>query len=161
MKRLPSKGSAMSDSRPWITRLQLILAIAGIGIAGYLTYVKLFAIEPYCAGVGDCEAVQTSPYAELLGVPVAIWGLLAYIALLALVLVKRSDWRGLGHLAGMATFLVTLVGVIFSAYLTWLEIAVIHAICPWCVASAIVMLALFILSIVEMFFSQNAEPEFA
>ena len=147
----------MANSRPWITRLQLIFVVAGIGIAGYLTYVKLFAIEPYCAGVGNCEAVQTSPYADLLGVPVAIWGLLTYLVLLALVLVKRTDWRGLGHPAGMATFLVTMVGVIFSAYLTYLELAVIHAICPWCVASAVVMTVLFVLSIVEMFFTRDAE----
>ncbi len=147
----------MANSRPWITRLQLIFVVAGIGIAGYLTYVKLFAIEPYCAGVGNCEAVQTSPYADLLGVPVAIWGLLTYLVLLALVLVKRTDWRGLGHPAGMATFLVTMVGVIFSAYLTYLELAVIHAICPWCVASAVVMTVLFVLSIVEMFFTGDAE----
>lgn len=151
----------MESTRPWLARLQLILVIAGIGIAGYLTYVKLFAIEPYCAGVGNCEAVQTSPYAELLGVPVAIWGLLTYLALLALVLVKRSDWRDLGHPAGMAIFLVTLVGVIFSAYLTYLEVAVIHAICPWCVASAVVMVALFILSIIEMFFSKESDEAFA
>ena len=147
----------MANSRPWITRLQLIFVVAGIGIAGYLTYVKLFAIEPYCAGVGNCEAVQTSPYADLLGVPVAIWGLLTYLVLLALVLVKRTDWRGLGHPAGMATFLVTMVGVIFSAYLTYLELAVIHAICPWCVASAVVMTVLFVLSIVEMFFGGDSD----
>ncbi|MEZ4767044.1 MAG: vitamin K epoxide reductase family protein [Caldilineales bacterium] len=147
----------MENSRPWITRLQLILSVAGIGIAGYLTYVKLFAIAPYCAGVGNCEAVQTSVYAELLGVPVAIWGLLTYIVLLGLVLVKRSDWRDLGRPAGMAVFFVTLIGVIFSAYLTYLEIAVIHAICPWCVASAVVMTALFIVSVVEMFFTGDAD----
>ncbi len=151
----------MESTRPWLARLQLILVVAGIGIAGYLTYVKLFAIEPYCAGVGNCEAVQTSPYAELLGVPVAIWGLLTYLALLALVLVKRSDWRDLGHPAGMAIFLVTLIGVIFSAYLTYLELFVIHAICPWCVASAVVMVALFILSIIEMFFTGEADEEAA
>ena len=151
----------MGNSRPWLTRLQLILTVAGIGIASYLTYVKLFTIKPYCAGVGDCEAVQTSPYAELFGVPVAIWGLLTYLVLLALILVKRSDWRELGHPAGMAVFLVTLVGVIFSAYLTYLEIAVIHAICPWCVASAVVMVALFILSIIEMFFTKEPDEEVA
>lgn len=151
----------MESSRPWVSKLQLVFTVAGIAIAGYLTYVKLFAIEPYCAGVGDCEAVQTSVYASLLGVPVAIWGLLTYIVLLGLWFVKRSDWRGLGTLAGMATFLVTLIGVLFSAYLTYLEIAVIHAICPWCVASAVVMTVLFVLSIVEMFFSREPEMEAA
>lgn len=149
----------MATSRPWVSKLQLIFIVAGIAIAGYLTYVKLFAIEPYCAGVGDCEAVQTSPYASLLGVPVAIWGLFTYLVLLGIWFVKRSDWRDLGTLAGMATFLLTLVGVLFSAYLTYLEVAVIHAICPWCVASAVVMVVLFGLSIAEMFFSRVPEAE--
>lgn len=150
----------MSARRSWLDKLQLLLIVAGIGIASYLTYVKLFGIKPYCAGVGDCEAVQTSPYAELFGVPVAIWGLLSYLALLVLYLVKRSDWRGLGHLARQATFLATLVGVLYSAYLTYLELFVINAICPWCVASAIVMTALFVLAIVDVFGgAEDEEPE--
>ena len=115
----------MNAKRNWLSIAQLVLIIAGIGIASYLTYVKLFDIKPYCAGVGDCEAVQTSPYAELLGVPVAIWGLLSYLGLLALYLVKRSNWRGFGQLA--------------------------RQLCPWCVASAIVMTALFVLAIIDVF----------
>ncbi|MFZ2359325.1 MAG: vitamin K epoxide reductase family protein [Anaerolineae bacterium] len=141
----------MNAKRNWLSIAQLVLIIAGIGIASYLTYVKLFDIKPYCAGVGDCEAVQTSPYAELLGVPVAIWGLLSYLGLLALYLVKRSNWRGFGQLARQLTFLATLVGVMYSAYLTYLELFVINAICPWCVASAIVMTALFVLAIIDVF----------
>jgi uncharacterized membrane protein len=141
----------MSGRRIWLDRVQLLLLVAGIGIASYLTYVKLFDVKPYCAGVGNCEAVQSSPYAELVGVPVAIWGLLSYLGLLALFLVKRLDWQGWGHLARQATFLATLVGVMYSAYLTYLELFVIYEICPWCVASAIVMTALFALAIVDVF----------
>lgn len=149
----------MSSSRVWLGRLQLILIVLGIGIAGYLTYVKLFGLEPVCGGLGDCEAVQSSIYSELLGVPVAIWGLLSYLALLAIYLVKRSNWRGWGALARQGFFLVTLIGVMFSAYLTYLEIFVIHAICPWCVASAVVMTILFILALVELFRGDEAEAE--
>jgi uncharacterized membrane protein len=141
----------MSSRRVWLDRVQLLLIVAGIGIASYLTYVKLFDVKPYCAGVGNCEAVQSSPYAELLGVPVAIWGLLSYLGLLALFLVKRADWRGFGPLARQLTFLATLVGVMYSAYLTYLELFVINEICPWCVASAIVMTALFVLAIIDVF----------
>lgn len=135
---------------------QLALILAGIGIAVYLSYVKLFGLEPYCAGVGDCEAVQTSPYAQLFGIPVAILGLGSYLALLALWWVKRTDWSDLGYMARMAFFFVSLIGVLFSAYLTYLEIFVIEAICPWCVASAIVMTILFLLSLVELL---RGEPE--
>jgi uncharacterized membrane protein len=149
----------MSARRVWLDRIELILIAAGIVIATYLTYVKLFGIKPYCAGVGNCEAVQTSPYAELFGVPVAIWGLLGYLALLALFLVKRYDWRNLGWVARQAFFLVTLVGVLYSAYLTYLELFVINEICPWCVASAIVMTALFVLAIVDAFGSSGDEED--
>ncbi len=149
----------MSGRRVWLDRLMLILIAAGIVIASYLTYVKLFGIEPYCAGVGNCEAVQTSPYAELLGVPVSIWGLLGYLALLALYLVKRNNWANLGWVARQLFFLTTLIGVLYSAYLTYLELFVIHAICPWCVASAVVMTALFVLAIVDAFGSHDEDEE--
>jgi uncharacterized membrane protein len=149
----------MSGRRVWLDRIELILIAAGIFIASYLTYVKLFGIKPYCAGVGDCEAVQTSPYAELFGVPVAIWGLLGYLALLVLFLVKRYDWRNLGWVARQAFFLVTLVGVLYSAYLTYLELFVIDAICPWCVASAIVMAVLFVLAIVDAFGNRGDDED--
>jgi uncharacterized membrane protein len=143
----------MGGRRTWLDRIQLILIVAGIGIASYLTYVKLFDVKPYCAGVGNCDAVQNSPYAELFGVPVAIWGLLGYLALLALFLVKRTDWRNLGWVARQGFFLVTLIGLLYSAYLTYLELFVINEICPWCVASAIVMTVLFVLSVVDNFFT--------
>lgn len=142
-----------------MSRLQLILIVLGIGIAGYLTYVKLFGLEAVCGGLGDCESVQTSIYSELLGVPVAIWGLLSYLALLAIYLVKRSDWRGLGGLARQGFFLVTLIGVVYSAYLTYLEIFVIRAICPWCVASAVVMTILFVLAIYDLFGGEEEEGD--
>jgi uncharacterized membrane protein len=149
----------MSSRHVWLNRIQLLLIVAGIGIASYLTYVKLFDVKPYCAGVGNCEAVQSSPYAELLGVPVAIWGLLSYLGLLALFLVKRADWRGFGQLARQLTFLATLVGVMYSAYLTYLELFVINEICPWCVASAIVMTALFALAIIDVFATHEEEED--
>lgn len=130
--------------------MQAVLLLAGIGIAGYLTYVKLFGLEPYCAGVGDCEAVQTSRYAELFGIPLAVLGLGAYLALLALWWVKERDWQGFGLLAAQVFFLGTLVGLLLSAYLTYLELFVILAICPWCVASAAVMTLLFLTSLAEL-----------
>lgn len=144
------------ETRKWLDWAQLALIVAGIGIATYLSYVKLFGLEPYCAGVGNCEAVQTSPYAQLFGIPVAVLGLGAYLALLVLWWVKRSDWNDLGYMARMAFFFVSLIGVLFSAYLTYLEIFVIEAICPWCVASAVVMTALFFLSLAELL---RGEPE--
>ena len=140
----------MSATHRWLGPAQGILTVAGIGVAGYLTYVKLFGIEPYSAGIGSCESVQSSPYAEIFGIPVAVLGLGAYLVLLGLWWMKERDWQGWGSLARQLFFLVTLAGVLFSAYLTYLELFVILEICIWCVASAIVMLLLFALALMDM-----------
>ena len=106
------------------------LSVLGVLIAGYLTWVHFAELEPFCVGGGGaCERVQSSPYARLGGVPVAVIGLTGYVAILAsLALPDRS-----------VTAFLALAGAGFSAYLTYLELAVIHAVCQWCVASAIVM----------------------
>ena len=83
---------------------------------------------------GGCETVQTSSYATIFGVPVAVMGLVGYSGLLFSALLR-------GEAGVYLAFLVALVGALFSAYLTYLEVFVIHAICEWCVASAVVMVA--------------------
>jgi uncharacterized membrane protein len=126
-------------------RLTLIvagLAVIGAAIAGYLTWVHFAELQPYCVGGGGgCERVQSSPYAKLAGVPVAVIGLAGYLAVLAsLALADRSVTAFLG-----------LVGAGFSAYLTYLELVVIDAVCQWCVASAVVMTALAIAAVARMY----------
>jgi uncharacterized membrane protein len=121
-----------------------VLAVLGVGIAGYLTYVHYAGLQPFCvAGGGGCEKVQSSEWSKLAGIPVAVLGLGGYVAIL-LSLVLPED---LGRTA--AAFL-SLVGAGFSAYLTYRELFSIHAICQWCVASAIVMTLLAIVSIVRL-----------
>ena len=115
-------------------RAALGLALVGTAIAAYLTYVRYAGIDPACT-TGGCEKVQGSEYAEAAGVPVALLGLLAYVAVTALVLVP-------GEAARAGACLVALAGFGYSAYLTWLELFEIDAICQWCVASAVVMTAL-------------------
>jgi len=115
-----------------------LLAIIGIFLAGYMTYTDLYLRSvPICGGIGDCEAVHTSPYAYIVGVPVAALGLLSYLAIAMLVAV-RLWWRHpLEELAALGTFFLVLCGSIFSAYLTYIEFFVIYAFCPWCIASAV------------------------
>ena len=116
-----------------LTAAAAVLSVLGAAVAGYLTWVHYAELQPYCVGGGNaCERVQSSPYAELAGIPVAVLGLAGYVAILAsLALPDRS-----------VTAFLALVGFGFSAYLTYLELAVIDAICQWCVASAVVMTAL-------------------
>jgi uncharacterized membrane protein len=128
-------------SRPALRGVLIAMTLAGLGIAGYLTYVHYAGIKPICSAGGSCEKVQTSVYSELLGVPVALMGLLTYIALLGLLLAPDSEQT---RFAAMA---LTFVGFAFSAYLTYRELYSIHAICEWCASSAVILTAMTPLSI--------------
>lgn len=120
-----------------------LVALVGVGIAAYLTYIHYAGIKPLCLASGGCEKVQSSHWSKLGGVPVAVLGLAGYAAILALVFVPGE--------AGLAvTAMVALVGFGFSLYLTWAELFRIHAICQWCVASAVLMTALAALSVVRL-----------
>lgn len=111
----------------------LVVALVGVAVAGYLTYVHYAGLEPFCAGGGHgCERVQSSSYAELAGIPVAVLGLAGYLAIAAALLVPGEPARVVA--AGLA-----ISGFGFSAYLTYLELFVIDAICQWCVASAVLL----------------------
>jgi uncharacterized membrane protein len=122
----------------------LVLAVLGIGIAGYLVYVHYADIDPVCNIAHGCHKVQTSDYAKLAGVPVALLGLLGYITILAALLAPQ------GETARMAAALVALVGFGFSLYLTYRELFTIDAICQWCVASAILMTGLAIVCTIRL-----------
>jgi uncharacterized membrane protein len=120
------------------------VALLGVAIAGYLVYVHYADIEPICAaGNGGCEKVQTSDYADLGGIPVALLGLIGYLASLGSLFV-RGD---LGRFAGAA---IALSGFGFSMYLTYREVFTIEAICQWCVASAVLMTLLAVLTAVRL-----------
>jgi uncharacterized membrane protein len=98
-----------------LRRASAALGSAGVGIAGYLTYVHYAGLHPICGISHGCETVQTSSYASLFGIPVALLGLITYV--LILISLKRPDENGL--LAGYA---LTLIGFGFSVYLTYREV---------------------------------------
>ncbi len=134
-------------SWPWLDWLFLALIAVGMGVAGYLTYVETQHVAAACGPVGDCNAVQNSPYAVLFGfLPVGLLGLMGYAALLAAWLVRRFIPR-LQKPAALAMFGMSFFGVAFSVYLTYLEPFVIRAVCMWCISSAIIMTLLLILSL--------------
>ena len=108
-----------------------VLAAIGLGISGYLTYVHYFQLQPLCL-TGGCEQVQASRYSELLGIPVALIGVVGYLLILASLLVPGDA----GRLAGLV---FSFAGLGYSLYLTYLELFQINAICQWCVASAVVV----------------------
>jgi uncharacterized membrane protein len=119
----------------------LVLAVIGLGIASYLTYVHYSGIKPACTAGESCTKVQTSVYSKLAGVPVALIGLLGYIAIVISLLAPENESTRL------ATMAFTIVGFGFSAYLTYRELFSIHAICEWCASSAVIMTILMCLSV--------------
>lgn len=132
--------------RLW-TRVAWLTAVIGLLDSIYLTILKLSNNKSLCIqGVGDCWSVNTSIYSEIFGIPIAILGAGAYGFILIWLWAEHRT--PLIHpYAGFILFGVTLIGIIYSAYLTYLEIAVIKAICPFCVVSAVAMLILFIYSV--------------
>lgn len=128
-------GSAGAPAAGWAGWAIPALAVAGLAVAGYLTYVETQAAAAVCGPVGDCNAVQSSAYARLFGVPVGVIGLAGYVAILSAWLWGRSGKAtARALLAGMAA-----VGVLFSIYLTYVELFVIKAVCMWCLSSAVIM----------------------
>ena len=127
---------------------KLLIALASIGLldAIYLTWIKLSGAEALCAGVGDCSAVNASRYSEIAGIPIAVFGAAAYLVMLLILIYKdRVDF--LREIGAMLLVGISLAGVLYSAYLTYIELYVIHAICPYCVLSAIVLTLMLIVSI--------------
>ena len=116
-----------------LRQVMLVLAVAGLAVAAYLTYVHYAGVHPACTAGQSCIKVQTSQWSRLAGVPVALIGLLGYAAIMGSLFAPE------GEESRLATLGLTLVGFGFSAYLTFRELFSIHAICEWCVSSAVIM----------------------
>ena len=129
-----------------LLRLSLLLGLVGVGIGAYLVWVH-YDLDALVCGLGDCEVVQASAYSEVFDIPIAIFGLLMYIALVGLTLARLLR-PALLLPASMAALAITGAGTLYSAWLTWIEIEVLEAICQWCVASAITTTAMFVVEIV-------------
>ena len=127
-----------------------LLALVGFFIALYLWLHALGYGGPLKCGTGACETVQSSPQAVQFGIPVAFYGVIGYLALFIVALIASrpvalADRKWTLLLVGLAT-----VGVVFTVYLTYLELFVIHAICRWCVGSAVIITATWIVALFSL-----------
>lgn len=130
----------------------ILIAFIGLGVASYLTYIHYSGAQILCVSGDPCKTVQTSVYSKLAGVPVALLGLIGYVSILtSLLLPERETTR-------LATLCFTAIGFGFSAYLTGRELFSIHAICPWCVSSAIMMTILFALATFRFLTGGSSPP---
>ena len=120
-----------------------VLSFLGMLVAAYLTWIHWSGSKAFCAGIGDCLVVNTSRYAEVAGIPVALLGFGMYATLFGLSWYRRRVDLDRAVTLGLAIFGLSLMGVLYSAYLTYIELAVLHAICPWCVISAVLITLIF------------------
>jgi len=126
------------------------LALIGAFVALYLTMYKMGAIGHLACGLGGCERVNTSSWSTFIGAPVAAWGLAFYVATFLVALagtsVRYAERPGISYVLTA----MSLVGVAFSAWLTYLELYVIEAICKYCVSSAVIVTLIFLVSVADL-----------
>ena len=128
------------------------LAVAGLGLADaiYLSWIKLSHQTAACSAAGDCSTVNNSIYAEIAGVPIAVFGAGAYVFMILILGLESRVQLAADH-GPWLVYGVSLAGVLYSAYLTYIELFVIKAICPFCVFSALALVVLLILSGIRLF----------
>jgi uncharacterized membrane protein len=124
-----------------------LMSLLGLFVSAYLYLYKIGRIGTLACGSGGCETVQNSPWSRFAGVEVALIGILGYGLLFLVAMLALQP--GLAPRRWPADLLAALaaVGVLFTAYLTWLELFVIHAICRWCVGSAAIIVSVLVLAL--------------
>jgi len=130
-----------------------VMAVLGVGLASYLTYIHYAGIKPLCGrNGGSCEIVQTSQYSHLAGVPVALIGLIGYVLILGSLLAPEDERTR------FLTAALILGGFAFSAYLTYREVFSLEKICEYCVSSAILLTLMLPLSLWRFLRGAGAGP---
>jgi len=137
---------AAAAGSPWIP----LLAVLGLAVSTYLAYVEISHVAAVCGPVGECNVVQSSQYAQIAGLPVAVLGQLNYVAVLVLWMVQRTGTGRWARPAALGLLALALLGVLFSIYLTLLEIFVIHAVCIWCLSSALIATLILLLAAIQL-----------
>ena len=137
-----------------------LMSLVGVFVSAYLYLYKIGRVGRLACGTGGCETVQSSQWSRFLGVEVALIGLVGYgvlfaVGLLALRPALAGERWPTALLAGLAAG-----GVLFTVYLTYLELFVIHAVCRWCVGSAAIILSVLILALLALLALRRAqEPQ--
>lgn len=132
-----------------LTQLTLAFIVVGLLVSIYMTIFKITSNESMCIGSKDCSVVNASRYSEVNGVPVAVIGVAGYASLLALLWLDRRP--GFFQQNGsMIFFGISLIGFLFTAYLIYVEIALLKAYCPFCITSQVSMTIIFILAVIRL-----------
>ncbi len=144
-------GGALAPPPPWPRMAVALLSLVGVFIAGYLMLHRLGLIGSLlCGQSGACEIVQSSSYATFAGMPVPAIGLGGYVVLLVLSLVGLRPGLSEDRRITLALLALTVVALVFTAYLNFLEAFVIHAWCRWCLASTVVVALIFVCALADL-----------
>ena len=130
-------------------RFSITLAVLGTLVSIYMTIFKLTENQKMCLGNGGCSVVNSSSYSEVSGIPVALVGVGGYLAILAFLFLENR-FKFFEQNGTLIVFGLSLIGFLFTLYLIYVELALIHALCPFCITSQITMTILFILSVIRL-----------
>ncbi len=153
-------ATATRQSGDWLRWLGIILAVLGLAVAAYMGYAELTGQETTCPGATegtgtageiavDCGFVQNSIYSHFLGIPVALLGIAGYLAILAAWLLEDRV-NLLKEYGPILVFGMALFGLLFSAYLTYTELAIMYTVCTWCLTSALLMTLVFVIATIRL-----------
>lgn len=132
-----------------LSQLAIALSIIGLLVSIYMTIYKITSNDAMCVGSKDCSVVNASPYSEVKGIPVAVIGVAGYLALLGVQwLERRPGW--FQQNGTMVFFALSVTGFLFTLYLIFLEVALIKAYCPFCIASQAAMVLIFLISVIRL-----------
>jgi len=138
----------------WLYRAMIALVIIGLAVSVYMTIYKYTGNDGMCLGSGDCSTVNASRFSEVNGIPVAVFGIVGYAAILIVLYYENKNefFRKNGTLL---VFGMSLTGFIFTLWLVYVELELLKAICPFCVTSQVAMTIIFIIAVVRLFRNEN------
>jgi uncharacterized membrane protein len=133
----------------WLYRASVALVIVGLLVSIYMTIYKVTSNDGMCLGSGDCSTVNASIYSEVNGIPVAVFGVLGYLAILAVHIFEKRN-RFFKQNSTLMIFGMALTGFLFTVWLIYVEVAILKALCPFCVTSQTAMTIIFIIAVMRL-----------
>ncbi len=133
----------------WLYRASVALVVLGLADSIYMTIYKIFDADAMCLGSGDCSTVNASRYSEVNGIPVALIGVLGYLAILAVHYFENRN-RFFEQNSALMIFGMALTGFLFTVWLIYVEVALLKALCPFCVTSQVAMTIIFMIAVMRL-----------
>lgn len=133
----------------WLYRASVALVVVGLLVSIYMTIYKITSNDSMCLGSGDCHTVNASKYSEVNNIPVAVFGVVGYLAILAVHYFENRN-RFFKENSTLMIFGMALTGFIFTVWLIYVEIALIKALCPFCITSQVAMTIIFIIAVIRL-----------